>query len=481
MDLTLQRIFRLLPVKPYTWRAVHIAGTNGKGSTCAYVSAMLKASGIRCGRFTSPHLIDRWDCITINDEVVKYSVFTAAEDAVKSRNAQVKANASEFELLTLTAFEIFEREKIEVGVVEVGLGGRLDATNVLSNPLVTVITKIGLDHQALLGNTLVEIAREKAGILKPGCPIVVDATNEPAVIKTIADHAVGFAPGSGPVIHATAEQSGKGTPIVFESSTIWMPHQRLHLSLALTAMELVLDRPEYASKKKYLSGKDLLAAAKDVVWPGRLQRVNISALSGHNGMVLLDGAHNPQAAQVLAAHVESEYRRDGERVVWVLACSKGKNVAEMLEILLKAGDHVCAVEFGSVDGMPWVSATPSQDFLDAPIVKEGKVNAEAFGPDILSAIKSAIALQQKHGLRVVIAGSLYLVSDVLRLLREANADRAAQRQNGAVGAEDTGIRHTRSLSQAEMANLGDIKGIGLGTGQGTIWSEGAGTRSGAKK
>src|SRR4051812_42901739 len=129
IELGLGRISRLLRHTPQPWKAIHVSGTNGKGSICAYLSAMLHASGVRCGRFTSPHLIDRWDCITIDEQPVRESIFREAEALVMKRNEVEKIEASEFELLTATAFEVFYKEKVEMGVIEVGLGGRLDATN----------------------------------------------------------------------------------------------------------------------------------------------------------------------------------------------------------------------------------------------------------------------------------------------------------------------------------------------------------------
>src|SRR6187402_3404456 len=127
IELGLARISRLLSFTPQPWKAIHVAGTNGKGTICAYLSAMLHASGVRCGRFTSPHLIDRWDCITINEQTVRESVFREAEDLVLERNRKLDIAATQFELLTASAFEVFAKEKVEMGVVEVGLGGKLDA------------------------------------------------------------------------------------------------------------------------------------------------------------------------------------------------------------------------------------------------------------------------------------------------------------------------------------------------------------------
>ncbi|KAJ5665721.1 uncharacterized protein N7477_008169 [Penicillium maclennaniae] len=148
IELGLSRVSSLLQQSSLTWKAIHIAGTNGKGSISAYLSHLLSNEGVRCGRFTSPHLIDRWDCITVGERVVQESLFRQIEDQVKLRDQRLGIGASEFELLTATAFEIFNHEKVEVGVIEVGMGGRLDATNILSDVLVSVIAKIGMDHQA---------------------------------------------------------------------------------------------------------------------------------------------------------------------------------------------------------------------------------------------------------------------------------------------------------------------------------------------
>lgn len=186
----LERIALLLKGIHLPWKAVHVAGTNGKGSICAYLSALFHLTNIRCGRFTSPHLIDRWDCITVDEKPIAESIFRSVEERVKERNERHEIDASEFELLTATAFEIFAQERVEVAVIECGLGGRLDATNVIETPLVTVISKIGLDHQGLLGDTLKQIAFEKAGIIKTGATCVVDGTSNAealAEIECIAD------------------------------------------------------------------------------------------------------------------------------------------------------------------------------------------------------------------------------------------------------------------------------------------------------
>ncbi len=192
ITLGLQRITALLnplfathPVLP--WRAVHIAGTNGKGSVAALISIFLGHLGYRVGRFTSPHIIDRWDCITINRAVVDRDKFLAVEKHFRERSTNGKIDASEFEILTATAFQLFTNEKVDVGVIECGLGGRQDATNVLRSRdvILSVLTKVGLDHVEDLGDTIEAITTEKAGIFKPFVPVVVDQSNEKAVFEAV--------------------------------------------------------------------------------------------------------------------------------------------------------------------------------------------------------------------------------------------------------------------------------------------------------
>ena len=231
IELGLARISRLVRQTPQSWKAIHVAGTNGKGTICAYLSAMLHASGIRCGRFTSPHLIDRWDCISINEHSVRESVFHEAEGLVMKRNQTGGIAASEFELLTATAFEVFAKEKIEMGVIEVGLGGRMDATNVMEQKAVTVISKIGLDHQSFLGNTIEEIAREKAGILRPGVPCVLDRSNPPSVRKVVENYAEEI--GTNVILSSTESSLLKQL-----SEEDYEPHQWQNLACASTAFQL---------------------------------------------------------------------------------------------------------------------------------------------------------------------------------------------------------------------------------------------------
>jgi folylpolyglutamate synthase/dihydrofolate synthase len=381
-----------------------VAGTNGKGTICAYLSAMLHASGVRSGRFTSPHLIDRWDCITINERTVRESVFKEAEDLVLKRNRTEDIQASEFELLTATAFEVFAKEKIEMGVIEVGLGGRLDATNVMENKAVTVISKIGLDHQSFLGDTVQEIARQKAGIMRPGVPCVLDESNSPEVRKVVQDYAREI--GTEVILSSTESAFlDELSEDDFES------HQWENLTCAYTAFHLAYTKSESPLHR-------LLPAIQNITWPGRLQMVDARSIMGRPEPVILDGAHNVQSAEVLGKYVNKRLRVGESKVTWVLAASQGKELDGILKPLLHPGDCVAAMKFGPVDGMPWVQAMEPQDILStAASVGVDATQLHHAGDDISDALRWAATVA--GGGPLVIAGSLYLVSDVLRLLRDA--------------------------------------------------------------
>ena len=412
LELGLQRISRLVDASKLPWRAVHVAGTNGKGSVCAYIYAMLNRAKVSTGMFTSPHLIDRWDGISLNGNIIKRDYFLDIERQVKLRDKRLKLDATEFELLTATAFEAFNRAKIEIGVVEVGVGGKLDATNILRNPLATVITHLSLDHRGLLGDTVEEIAAQKAGILKPGVPCFVDGRSPVAAKKAIAARAEEV--GSGPL--KFLDNVDKMYPRLMKRAQgeNLAPFQRMNLALAFEAGSVALESTGRANVEA-LKAADAL---RNVSVPGRKQKISIARVTGSQTEILLDGAHNPQAAAALKQHLESNpFRkmppRDG-RITWILAFTDSKDIKRMLSMLLSRKDDVIAVEFGPVAGMPWVKSLAAERLVE--LAKESRNLTQTHA---VSTVEEALHLAQEihQANRIVVAGSLYLVSDILRLLR----------------------------------------------------------------
>ncbi|KAL9101894.1 MAG: hypothetical protein Q9163_002889 [Psora crenata] len=412
IELGLNRIARLLEDTPILWRAIHVAGTNGKGSVCAYASAMLHASNIRCGRFTSPHLIDRWDCITINENTVRTTLFHEVEAMVQAKDRREGIKASRFEILTATAFTLFNHEDMEVGVIEVGLGGRYDATNIFKKPSVTVITKIGEDHQSFLGDTQEKIAYQKAGIMKPHVPCIFDGSNSPSVAKVLQGNAEECqASAILRVPHdLPAETSSELRTILADSR--YEPHQVMNIQLAYEAVKRVA-----GDMRRSINLRHSAEAIKRTSWPGRLQMLNLERLMARKNDVLLDGAHNPQSSEVLGSYVDSRLRVGKSTITWIIGISDGKDAKQILRNLLRSGDKLVAVEFGSVEAMPWVRSMDVDNIVEAShsLVVLGETQ-KAYG-DVAKALRMA-ASTAKEG-PIVIAGSLYLVSDVLRLQRGA--------------------------------------------------------------
>ncbi|OHE90862.1 hypothetical protein CORC01_13839 [Colletotrichum orchidophilum] len=352
ISLGLHRISRALEGVPQKWDAIHVAGTNGKGTTCTYISALCKSFGISNGLFTSPYLVEPRDAIKINGVSVSQDVYTDVNRKIvaddQARLSQSQEALSLFEVTTLIAFGAFSRADVQMGIVEVGLGGRLDSTNALRRKSVTIITKIGLDHQAFLGNTLPEIAKEKAGIMMAGVPCVVDGSNPPEVLEVFRQHAASV---SAP-LHLTTSQPGL-LEILYESEL--MPHQAQNMACAIAAFQL-------AYPHLNLSVEKALPILKNVAHLGRLSWLDVEARhpSRKGNPILIDGAHNPQSAETLSTYVERRLRDAHKPVTWIVSVSKqdGKDAGGMLRTLLKPGDYVACVGFSRRETMPWVEPLP---------------------------------------------------------------------------------------------------------------------------
>ena len=337
-------------------------------------------------------------------------------------------------MLTITAFEIFNQEQVDVGVIEVGMGGRDDATNVLKDKAVTVISKIGLDHQEFLGNTIEQIAGHKCGIFRSGVPVVYDSTNPPDVVKVIEDQAKDRGAGPMyPVRKMPKSYTGMHKWNLFCKRLLNRRAHRANIACAWAATKLLLTKLGLNPSRE-----TLLTAIMRTRWPGRMQQVNLVNLLGRDKNVLVDGAHNELGGEALGHFVDKVVRIDPKTpydilpITWVLAATKTKDARAILQYLFKGGDRVVTVEFGPVDGMPFVEPMSSDKLAaiakDVMTSKSGTVEVKSFGSDIEGALKHAVDVAGEHP--VVAAGSLYLVSDIFRLLKKANE------RPGAVPVED---------------------------------------------
>src|SRR5215472_14752117 len=301
--------------------SAHIAGTNGKGSTAAFLESILRQAGFRTGLNTSPHLEKINERLRINGEEINddafAAVFTRLQDVIEELLAghKLRAHPTYFECVTAMAFEWFARERAEFGIFEVGLGGRLDATNVLS-PVVSIITRIDFDHENFLGHSLKEIAGEKAGILKPTVPVVL-AEQRPEAREVIQARARELqCPDLEPaqLFQMDQQSSGEGlfrarvTELSSGETFEFAPSLpgRLQLENALNA----LTATRYLQQRGYrISNEDITQGIASAVWPGRLEKLQ------SRPDIYLDGAHNPGAARELAQFLEQDF---AGRKIWII-------------------------------------------------------------------------------------------------------------------------------------------------------------------
>ncbi len=389
---------------------IHVAGTNGKGSVCAYIQAILMAEGRRVGFFTSPHLISineriRVDNCQISDELFLL-IFTEVKEIVDGMYAEGIAHPSYFEFLFGMGMKAFALKDVDYIILETGLGGRLDATNAISKPAVTVITSISLDHTRYLGHTISEIAGEKAGIIKSHVPVICDAGNEEALmvirrkaremgsdcreisknafeIREITDKHIAFSRVNAYDKCVTWKLTGCGT------------YQMMNASLAIAAAEELLKN----SKIHYEKWQKALSL---LTWEGRMEEI----LPG----VFVDGAHNPGAVEAFVESVQALTEAgDGEELPVILfSAVEDKEYEQMIAYLTKNMDAAAYV------------VTEIEDKRKVP----AKVLAEVFErhtsrdvmaePDIEKAVKKALKLKGKRG-RLYCLGSLYLVGEIKKI------------------------------------------------------------------
>ncbi len=443
MDFGLSRITRLIrgihPKLP--WKAFHIAGTNGKGTTSAFLSGLLHHAGTSVGRFNSPHLIHRHDCITINEKTIDEELFETIEREIKARNEDAGINATSFEILTATAFEAFVRTKVAVGVIECGLGGLGDATNVLNaeEVICSIITSIGKDHSDILGNDVTSIARQKAGIMKKDVPVVLRAKG---LIMQVLEEAAREA-GSPLFIDENGRIRSNFIRMVQSHNAKGNSHQRptqgstwgfgesepdatirpgldftpSHLkNLSSAYLAIMAARKNHSDVIPDITLADAMNVATKVrsTWRGRLQWISLSEFVGREAAVLLDGAHNPPATKQLRSYVnEKATVEDTVRsVTWVVAMSGSKDIPSTLSPLIGPKDRVVFTQFGPVDGMPW--ASPASFELLSKVAKELTSETISYAATPGEALRTAARMTQEEEL-IVVAGSLYLVGDVLRI------------------------------------------------------------------
>ena len=389
--LGLERIRELMAAlgNPERWfRSIHVAGTNGKGSTCAMIESSLRAAGRRTGLYTSPHLLSPTERIRINGRDAEEREFAEAFQHVHTVALRtLDEHPTYFETVTAMAFHMFRERGVELAVVEVGLGGRLDATNVVM-PELCVITPVDFDHEAWLGSNLSAIAGEKAGILKRGVPAVV-ATQRPEAYARIREVAseVG-APLVGPDEPNHVDVHVYGCRFALADLRIECPLAGEHqVENAVTAVR--------ALRVLGLHRDAIERGVRSTSWPGRLERV------GTRPEMILDGAHNPAGVRALAAYIRRFF---SDRRVWlVYGAMRDKSIEEIGDLLAPVAHQVILTAPDSPRAL-------RPDAL-APLFDHPRIRTAA---NLASALELAREAAPEDV--VFITGSLYLVGEARRLL-----------------------------------------------------------------
>lgn len=378
---------------------VHVAGTNGKGSTTAYISNILISSGYRTGMFTSPYIQRFTERIQVNNIEIQADELTEIINFVKEKIDKMLeigyAHPTEFEIITAVAFEYFHRQKCDVAVMEVGLGGRYDSTNVIESPLAAVITTISLDHTDRLGKTIAEIAYQKAGIIKPACTTVIYPQTAEAeeVFKKVCEEQRSFLQKADFSSLSLKEYSIEGQLFDYKGYNnlkihLLGGHQLNNAALAVDTCEILRE------KGLNISENSIKAGLEKTKWPGRLEIIN------RNPLVLIDGAHNFEGGQSLSDALD-KYFRDSQKI-FIVGFLRDKEYGKIMELLAGKASLIITVTPQNE------RAIPSAELAD--ILKQYSKNVKD-GKTIEDGIKLALEKANKDSL-ICAFGSLYMIGEI---------------------------------------------------------------------
>ncbi len=372
-------------------RFIHVAGTNGKGSTCAMLESIYRAAGLRVGLFTSPHLVSFAERIQINRQLISETSIVRLVTEIQPLLKQFPADAHPtfFEVVTVMALKYFAEQKCDLVIWETGMGGRLDATNIIT-PLASVITNVAHDHQKWLGNTVTEIAAEKAGIIKSGIPVIT-ATSESEALDVIARTA---RERNSPLTQIDFAET-KTPPLDKIDLPLLGEHQRLNAALAI-ATSRALD-PQISVLEDAIH-----AGLSQLQWPGRLQQIKTK--SGQT--ILLDGAHNPSGAMALRDAIAKHF--PGKKPAIILGILQDKEWSLICKTLAPLAEKLFVVPVSS-------ERTTAPEELER-VIRKTNPGAKIVALNSLAQALEATAQDSF----VVITGSLYLVGEALELLQSKN-------------------------------------------------------------
>jgi dihydrofolate synthase / folylpolyglutamate synthase len=384
---------------------IHVAGTNGKGSVCAYLSTILTAAGYKVGRYTSPHLVDWNERICIDNQPISTESAVAVLDRVIAAIDPTTPTPTQFEIVTAAMWLYFAQSQVDIAVIEVGLGGRLDATNVCDHPLATVIVSISLEHWQQLGDTIAKITGEKAGILKPNCPAII-GTLPPDAIEVVAERIAALNCPATWVKPAQKIPKPRSTPQASLSldSLPWVESEGIEYPLALLGeMQLTNSAIAIATIQTLrqsgwkISDEAIVMGMANTQWHGRIQWT-----TWLDRKLLIDGAHNPAAAIALRQYVDTL----NKPISWVMGMLSTKSHLEIFQALLRPGDRLYLVpvpDHSSADPAALADLAQSGCSLDSIDIYT----------NLTTGLTAAMTTTVTH--QPVLCGSLYLLGYFLKL------------------------------------------------------------------
>ncbi|MCR5676215.1 MAG: bifunctional folylpolyglutamate synthase/dihydrofolate synthase [Lachnospiraceae bacterium] len=411
-------------------RFVHIAGTNGKGSAAAMLSAILQCAGYRTGRYISPHLIRINERFAVDGIDVTDTEFSETAAEIRAAAAGMKEKPRIFELFTAFAFLWFFKKQCEIVVLEVGLGGRLDATNVIDRPLCALIMNIGLEHTQQLGDTIEKIAFEKAGIIKPACDAVLYAQSSEAdaVVRQVCiERGAKLVVTDRSLLSIKKLQDSADGPVL--NGQTFSYRGRMDLRLSLSGTYQVKNAAAVLDVIDILTGRQGLRISEEAVrqgllqvrWPGRFQ------ILSQEPLLIIDGAHNPNGVQALASSMRSAF--PDRPLIFLMGVMADKNYREMLDILAGVFDHGQVLHFLAVS--PDEERSLSAELLLQEIKDRFSCPSETCA-DVHHGLKRSFELWYDAGDRgsvvrqtspVILAfGSLYQVGEILSGIENAQND-----------------------------------------------------------
>ena len=381
-------------------RYIHVAGTNGKGSVCAMLDSILRAAGYRVGLFTSPYIRRFQERIQVGGEQISDGDLAEITALVKGKVESLGEVMSEFELITAIGFVYFQRQNVDVVVLEVGLGGRFDPTNVIKNPLLSIITDIDLDHTAQLGNTIQSIAAEKAGIIKEGHPFLYGGKENSAcrTIRNIArERNAPFHTVDRSDYHVV-EMTLDGTVFDFQNYTaLHLPllgsYQPFNAAIVLTALRILEEGGMTGSED------DLRRGLSSVRWPSRFE------LMRRDPIVICDGGHNPQGVAAAVKSIQTYFPE--QKVNLLSGVMADKDYDEMIESLRPIANRVYTV----APDLP--RALPAEEY--ASHFRMHRIEANAYA-SVKEAYDAAIADSYREEIPLLCLGSLYLYHSISELI-----------------------------------------------------------------